>query len=1181
MEFNLTHYYYLNKDLNNLNKKKLIEHYKTIGINENRKCNIYMEYPDFDYIQYKKNYTQLKLYNKAQLEIDWLRIGRYKNRTYYPVNSIKSPKVLQEVSPVLPELSPVLPEVSPVLPELSPVLPEVSPVLPEVSPVSEVSPVLPEVSPVSEVSPVPEVSPVLPVQPEVPPVSQVLPVQPEVPPVSQQEKNKEIIYIDLFNSCGFGNLLFIVCNGLALSLEYSRDIKFLNYASTRKDRININNYNMFKNLNYINKIPNNTTIFKELNVFIYSKIYLENKNYFISGYFQSYKYFDKYLGEIKKILNIKKSETTDKKIILIHIRRGDYINLSDYHLVMTEDYYKNALDIYFKDKVKEEYIIELFTDDIIDVKKWKLNNYYKMNYINENDPEKIFYLMKRAHHFIIANSSLSLISYIFRDNIDATISFPPAWINNLFNYNDFIPDKSLYIDVSNKLDNVYTLSNKTEKKIDIFNSLISINLKNDNLIELLNKAITNNLNYIVILNETIYIDNKDYVLYVINKIMKNLDWNVIVLGGDNIETNIDFLINKIEKYNNPSGLIINKKYFSELINKLNSNFIINNNIFNKIDNWYTLKQKYIHNLDSIYNIPIVYTDNLNFNKLNKIYHNFKTLIVALENVNINIKKSELDIIINSKYDLIYVNKVNNITSSFSNKLDDKCKIFILNNFYFKKENINKISYNLNLNDACEFNYNYDCYILHSNNVKRREQFSNILNIFNIKFNIFYSIPDNNKIVSGAKSMLEIFKKILNKDIFTPTLILEDDINITNYYDNIIIPSDADCIYTGISKCSVRPNRELYQDGIPYEETNYKNLVKIKSMLSTHSFLITSLKYLHQLIDCMHISIKYGIHYDIPLARIMHKYNVYACINPVFYQDKAVGGQEEPTLFILDNKLKIDFKESEYNTCYKYFNKNITFSTCWYELNSKFDKSLYYKWINNFLSVVINCYLVIYTNNIDIFEKYKDNQRIKIIFKDFEDFKTYKYDWLSNHNNNTSLKHVDSKLVMLWNEKIHFVKESINYFNTEYYGWCDIGYFRNRKNDTNINDIILWPSLEKINKLDKNKIYYALINNNNTQINELKLLINNKNTNNLPIEPINENYDVIAGGFFITSKTKLKLWHNIFYNKLKLYFNNNYLIKDDQTIIKDCIFSNETKNNFILIDEKNNLDNWFLFQRFLL
>ena len=38
--------------------------------------------------------------------------------------------------------------------------------------------------------------------------------------------------------------------------------------------------------------------------------------------------------------------------------------------------------------------------------------------------------------------------------------------------------------------------------------------------------------------------------------------------------------------------------------------------------------------------------------------------------------------------------------------------------------------------------------------------------------------------------------------------------------------------------------------------------------------------------------------------------------------------------------------------------------------------------------------------------------------------------------------------MLWCEKISFVKKTIekNYFNTDWYGWCDIGYFRESNND---------------------------------------------------------------------------------------------------------------------------------------
>jgi hypothetical protein len=209
----------------------------------------------------------------------------------------------------------------------------------------------------------------------------------------------------------------------------------------------------------------------------------------------------------------------------------------------------------------------------------------------------------------------------------------------------------------------------------------------------------------------------------------------------------------------------------------------------------------------------------------------------------------------------------------------------------------------------------------------------------------------------------------------------------------------------------------------------------------------------------------------------------------------------------------------------------------------------------------------------------------VILKPVEQFCTYKYKnkWMENHEKNYLLNEkVDWKLNMLWSEKINFVMETIKekYFDTEYYGWCDIGYFRNRPNDLNIGISRNWPSPKRINALFKNKIYYACINNNNEYINQLKSLVKNKNENGLPNTPIPPDQLSIAGGFFISHKQNLDWWHNEYYTKLKKYFDNNYLVKDDQIIVADCVFTNAEK--FHLCKETAaNYDNWFLFQRFLL
>lgn len=266
--------------------------------------------------------------------------------------------------------------------------------------------------------------------------------------------------------------------------------------------------------------------------------------------------------------------------------------------------------------------------------------------------------------------------------------------------------------------------------------------------------------------------------------------------------------------------------------------------------------------------------------------------------------------------------------------------------------------------------------------------------------------------------------------------------------------------------------------------------------------------------------------------------------------------------------------------------SITFSTCWYNFKSKFDNATYLKWMDNMLSNVYNYNLVIYSDESSSphLQKYLQNPRIKLIIKPHEQFYNYKYKdyWIKNHEKNTLLnERIGWQVNMLWSEKIHFVYETMQnkYFDTEYYGWCDIGYFRNRWNDLNSTQLKQWPSEEKIAGLNKNKIYYALVNNGQHYVRELMKIVYNKNSVGLPEIPIPPEQVSIAGGFFVSHEENIEWWRNNYDAKLRLYFENDYLVKDDQIIIVDCVFSNMSK--FHLCKEEDNYDNWFLFQRYLL
>ena len=290
--------------------------------------------------------------------------------------------------------------------------------------------------------------------------------------------------------------------------------------------------------------------------------------------------------------------------------------------------------------------------------------------------------------------------------------------------------------------------------------------------------------------------------------------------------------------------------------------------------------------------------------------------------------------------------------------------------------------------------------------------------------------------------------------------------------------------------------------------------------------------------------------------------------------------------------------------YKNNNNNLdkpllTLSTCWYNLRSKFTSTQYLLWIQNFLSIVNTFNLVIYTDKNGITElqhiihnyRHLLNTKIKIIIKPIEDFYGYKYKeyWIKNHytntNTNTNIinlhKHIDWQLNMLWCEKVHFVKETMDnkYFDTPFYGWCDIGYFRNKNDTTNTRDLIngRWPKLGGLFPTAKSvsQIHYACVQNNEELFYRLREESKESKESNESLI----NIPCFAGGFFILGPEIMTKYVQLFDEKINYYFSNGYKIKDDQTIIKDCIFCNPEL--FCIHYENTMYDNWFMFQRILL
>jgi len=291
--------------------------------------------------------------------------------------------------------------------------------------------------------------------------------------------------------------------------------------------------------------------------------------------------------------------------------------------------------------------------------------------------------------------------------------------------------------------------------------------------------------------------------------------------------------------------------------------------------------------------------------------------------------------------------------------------------------------------------------------------------------------------------------------------------------------------------------------------------------------------------------------------------------------------------------------------------NITFSSCLYQLKNRHGTEKHKEWLRDFIRTVNRFYLVIYTgeneyptiqNEICLLNN--DAQRkIKVIVKPFTEFQNYKYErfWIrNNERNENKLRDIaDWRLSMLWCEKTHLVKETIEkrYFDTEYYGWCDIGYFRDTLSSSSSSLPSYrytirehWPNPAIVRRLHKDKVYYGCNIQPKYMEKATKWMVrhfhpsNIDSTTGVPRDLYRPDAYYFSGGFYITGREKALWWNDTFQRALKKYINAGAFLKDDQHIIAYCFFTGSRDHDFRIIYSSDNTNNdkpWFLFRDFLL
>lgn len=200
---------------------------------------------------------------------------------------------------------------------------------------------------------------------------------------------------------GVGNQLFIVAAGYAYAKKHNKKfaINVSNWnASQGKNAIEYKN-TLFKNFNF--EIPTNDAIVINEKRTNYDELPFYDSSVILSGYFQSFKYFEDVADEFISMLNLPNvnDNILKEKNVAIHIRRGDYIQHANIHYVCNTEYFKNQLLKF------EGFQKHAFTDSLEYVSR-EFNG-SDFNIIKSNSELLDLSFMSKHDNIICSNSSFS------------------------------------------------------------------------------------------------------------------------------------------------------------------------------------------------------------------------------------------------------------------------------------------------------------------------------------------------------------------------------------------------------------------------------------------------------------------------------------------------------------------------------------------------------------------------------------------------------------------------------------------------------------------------------------------------------------------------------------------------------------------------------------------------------
>lgn len=240
---------------------------------------------------------------------------------------------------------------------------------------------------------------------------------------------------------GLGNIMFQIAAIEAMSIDsgipstyynINSQIKFLNDEVNHNPLIkHANEYlKIFKNFNW-NKNTTNKISFTTIKLpFHYTKIN-PKRNVCYDGFFQSEKFFKHRELEIRtlfepstEILQYIQTKypfifTTD--VTSMHVRRGDYVKLSNTHPPQSIEYFNKAIEMIGTDST-----FLIFSDDL----EWCKENFKGNNFIFSNEKDYIeLFMMSFCKNNIMSNSSFSWWGSWLNKNPNKKVIAPSLWFS--------------------------------------------------------------------------------------------------------------------------------------------------------------------------------------------------------------------------------------------------------------------------------------------------------------------------------------------------------------------------------------------------------------------------------------------------------------------------------------------------------------------------------------------------------------------------------------------------------------------------------------------------------------------------------------------------------------------------------------------------------------------------------